>query len=100
MHAWRNHFKYSRDPHCSESRSDDEPVKRFVRRNASMVVATNCERREADALFSCGNTGSSGWFISDLAELKKSTVRISQCCLFLGKDSRQFIMMDVGMAGM
>ena len=46
--------------HCSEKiNSDDEPVKAIrSKKDASMVVAAKAVKEgEADALFSCGNTG-------------------------------------------
>ena len=87
--------------HCSEKiNSDDEPVKAIrSKKDASMVVAAKAVKEgEADALFSCGNTGAlltAGLLV--VGRIKGiDRPGLMPVLPVLGKENRQFIMMDVG----
>ena len=93
--------KYSRDSlFRKKSTPDDEPVKAIrSKKDASMVVAAKAVKEgEADALFSCGNTGAlltAGLLV--VGRIKGiDRPGLMPVLPVLGKDNRQFIMMDVG----
>ena len=87
--------------HCSEKiNSDDEPVKAIrSKKDASMVVAAKAVKEgEADALFSCGNTGAlltAGLLV--VGRIKGiDRPGLMPVLPVVGKENRQFILMDVG----